>query len=436
MNKAILRLAIPSIISNITVPLLGLVDLTIVGHIGDATYISAIATGSMIFNVIYWIFGFLRMGTSGMTAQAFGRKNNGETKSIIRMSATTGACIGAVFVISQILILKFMLWAMNTPTEAVPFVTQYFNIVIWGAPAMLSLYAMNGWFIGMQDTRLPMTIAIVQNLINIAASLFFVFVMNWKIEGVATGTLIAQWSGALMAFIGVKYKERHNPIANCRIDKGESSTESSLSLRGFFTVNRDIFLRTICLVAVNLFFTSAGGKQGALILAVNALLITLYTLFSYIMDGFAYAGEALCGKYYGAHDMQHFWQLVRALNIYGAIMVVIFTLLYIVGGRGFLSLLTDDINVVNAATEYLPWAIAIPLCGVTAFIYDGIFVGITATRGMLMSSATAALCFFVIYFALSSTLGNNALWLAFLSFLIMRGLVEVVLLHKRMNISA
>lgn len=437
-DNQILRLAIPSIISNVTVPLLGLVDLTIVGHIGDATYISAIATGSMIFNVIYWIFGFLRMGTSGMTAQAYGRESGSEATDILRLSVGTGVGIGLLFVILQELILRFMIWAMNTPVDAAPFVTQYFDIVIWGAPAMLSLYAMNGWYIGMQDTRTPMFIAIIQNVINIIASLFFVFVVGWKIEGVATGTLIAQWSGALVAFAGVVYKRRHDKIFTVNSPHHPIIPSSNHPLilsshhpiKHFLTVNRDIFLRTLCLVAVNMFFTSAGGKQGSMILAVNALLITLYTLFSYFMDGFAYAGEALCGKTYGAGDKAGFWKLVKSLNLWGVAMVVVFTLLYIVGGRGFLSLLTDDTAVVNAAMDYLPWAIAVPACGVLAFIYDGIFVGITATKGMLLSTATAAASFFIIYFALVGSLANTALWIAFLVFLAVRGIVEVALIRR------
>lgn len=194
MNREILAIAVPAIISNITVPLLGLVDLTIVGHIGGADYISAIATGSMIFNVIYWIFGFLRMGTSGMTAQAYGRRSAVATTAVLSLSLRTAVAIGLFFVVMQVPVLRFMIWAMNTPAESVTFVGQYFDIVVWGAPAMLTLYAANGWFIGMQDSRLPMAIAIIQNVVNIVASLFFVFVLHWKIEGIAAGTLIAQWS--------------------------------------------------------------------------------------------------------------------------------------------------------------------------------------------------------------------------------------------------
>lgn len=288
-----------------------------------------------------------------------------------------------------------MIWAMNTPAESVTFVGQYFDIVVWGAPAMLTLYAANGWFIGMQDSRLPMAIAIIQNVVNIVASLFFVFVLHWKIEGIAAGTLIAQWSGALMAAAGMVWLRRRTSASWAAAGLPESSAETDasaslgqdcnqqnaapatqsndaatgnhaaadadrVSLRNFFAVNRDIFLRTLCLVAVNLYFVSAGGRQGSLILAVNALLMTLYTLFSYFMDGFAYAGEALCGKYYGAGDSASFRLLVRRLYVWGAAMTVVFTVLYAVGGQDFLGLLTSDTHVVRAAMRYLPWAVAIP----------------------------------------------------------------------------
>lgn len=432
-NKEILQLAIPSIVSNVTVPLLGLVDLAIVGHIGNEVYISAIAVGSMIFNVVYWVFGFLRMGTSGLTAQAFGRKDtDGQVSALIR-SLTIGILIGLAFIALQYPLKAVMMWAMNTPVASVPLVARYFGIVIWGAPAMLGLYGLTGWFIGMQDTRTPMVVALFQNGINILASLFFVIILGWDIQGVAAGTLIAQWSGFLMAAYVMTRK--------CRGLRTRHDTQRRLvgrlkeifayaPMARFFTVNRDIFLRTLCLVAVNLFFTSAGGSQGSMLLAVNTLLMTLFTLFSYVMDGFAYAGEALSGKYYGAGDAVQFRDVNRWLFIWGFAVAMAFTAVYVVGGESFLGLLTSSHEVVSSAEPFLPWAYAIPLCGVAAFIYDGIFIGITASRGMLVSSAVAAAAYFTIYMALRTTLGNHALWLAFLVFLIMRGLVQWRLMAK------
>lgn len=432
-NREILQLAIPSIISNVTVPLLGLVDLSIVGHIGNEDYISAIAVGSMIFNVMYWLLGFLRMGTSGMTSQAFGREDTMECIRILVRSLTIGLAFGLLFILTQSGLEWGLLRLMNTPEASWEYVTTYFQIVIWGAPAMLGLYSLTGWFIGMQDTRTPMVVAILQNLVNILASLSLVFVLGWGIAGVAAGTLLAQWIGFLVALLGA-WKRLHK--VNClRIGQGLGTDSWSRLVRvlsvkaawiNFFLVNKDIFLRTLCLIVVNFYFTSAGGKQGAMMLAVNTLLMTLFTIFSYVMDGFAYAGEALSGKYYGAGDKQGLHVTVRNLFQFGFLMAVVFTGLYMIGGTGFLHLLTDDDAVVEAARPYLPWACFIPVVGVTAFILDGVFIGLTDTKGMLFSTVMAMVLFFIVYFVFRDWLANYALWLAFLSFLLMRGAASML----------
>lgn len=201
---------------------------------------------------------------------------------------------------------------------------------------------------------------------------------------------------------------------------------SSLS---FFKANRDLFLRTLCLVSVNLFFTSAGARQGDLMLSVNTLLMTFFTLFSYVMDGFANAGEALCGKYYGMEAEERLRGAVRHLFRWGWLMVVLFTLAYAVGGKFFLSCLTSETSVVDAAVTYLPWALLIPLSGMAAFVYDGIFVGLLDTRGMLVSCAVATAAFFTIHFLLFPVVGNHALWLALLVYLALRGIVQHLLFH-------
>lgn len=432
-NKEILRLALPSIVSNITVPLLGLVDLMVVGHIGNEAYISAIAVGTMIFNVMYWLLGFLRMGTSGMTSQAFGRADKAECIGILVRSLSIGLAFGLSFILAQRGLEWGLLRLMNTPEASWDYVATYFRIVIWGAPAMLGLYGLTGWFIGMQDTRTPMVVAILQNIVNILTSLSLVFALGWGITGVATGTLLAQWIGFLVALLNAW--KRVSKINKAR--KGTSLGQSTwaslahiLSVKGawidFFLVNKDIFLRTLCLIAVNFYFTSAGGKQGTMLLAVNTLLMTLFTIFSYVMDGFAYAGEALSGKYYGAGDKQGLRITIRRLFMFGGLMTLMFTGLYVIGGTGFLHLLTDDAAVVEAARPYLPWACLIPVVGVTAFILDGVFIGLTDTKGMLFSTVIAMLSFFAVYLGFRGNLANEALWLAFLTFLLMRGLASMV----------
>ncbi len=424
LNKEILNLAVPSIISNITVPLLGLVDVAIVGHIGNETYIGAIAIGSMLFNVVYWVFGFLRMGTSGMTSQAYGRRDLQEAMRLLVRVLTVAFAIALCFIVCQMPLLKLGVWLMNTPEESVSLVKKYFLIVIWGAPATLGLYGITGWFVGMQNTRIPMMVAILQNITNIIVSLCLVFGWGMQIEGVATGTLVAQWTGFLFALLlwRIKYKKLLKFIS-VRVSVSSLRSQAA-DWWHFFAVNRDIFLRTLCLVAVNMFFTSAGASFGATILAVNTLLMQLFMLFSYVMDGFAYAGEAMTGKYLGAANYQALHLTVRRLFVWGGGMVCLFTVVYAVGGSAFLSLLTSDEGVVTAAVEFLPWAIAVPAFGVAAFIYDGVFIGTTETRGMLVSSAVATVAFFAVYLLLEKNFGNHALWLAFIIFLMGRGGVQ------------
>ena len=288
MNKKILNIAIPSIVSNITVPLLGLIDVAIVGHLGSASYIGAIAVGGMLFNMIYWIFGFLRMGTSGMTSQAYGRRNMEEVISLLVRSLGVASFISVVLLLLQYPLLKIAFGLIRPTEEVAVYASSYFHICVWGAPAVLGLYGLSGWFIGMQNSRFPMFVAITQNIINIIASLFFVYGLDMKVEGVAFGTLTAQYGGFLMAiFLWYKYYGRLGRYFDNRICWGKDK------MYAFFRLNRDIFFRTLCLVAVTTFFTSAGARQGDVVLAVNTLLMQFFTLFSYVMDGFAYSGEAL-----------------------------------------------------------------------------------------------------------------------------------------------
>lgn len=419
-DRQILQIALPSIVSNITVPLLGLIDVAIVGHLGSPAYIGAIAVGGMLFNIIYWIFGFLRMGTSGMTSQAFGKRDLTEVICLLMRSVGIGLAVAFCLIALQIPIRQGAFLLIHPTDEVRILATLYFHICIWGAPAMLGLYGLTGWFIGMQNSRIPMYIAITQNIVNIIASLSLVYLCGMKVEGVALGTLIAQYAGL---FMGLALWWKHYGKLK-RFLKGGKNIWQKEAMYRFFQVNRDIFLRTLCLVAVTLFFTSAGASQGEIILAVNTLLMQLFTLFSYVMDGFAYAGEALSGRHIGARNREAFTDTVRHLFGWGVVMAVLFTLVYALGGNAFLGLLTDDKEVIAAADTYFYWALAVPAVGIAAFIWDGIFIGATATRGMLLSMATAAVSFFVLYYGLHPVLANHALWLAFLTYLLMRGVMQ------------
>ena len=424
-NQRILHIAIPSIISNITVPLLGLVDVTIVGHLGSASYIGAIAVGGMLFNMIYWIFGFLRMGTSGLTAQAYGAHDLPEVTRTLLRSLGIGIALSLALLVLQYPIRTIAFHLIDASPEVRNLASLYFHICIWGAPATLGLYGFTGWFIGMQNSRFPMYIALTQNVVNIIASLFFVFACDMKVAGVALGTLIAQYAGLFMAY--ALWLRCYRPLRKY-IEWKHVFTHEAMSR--FFQVNRDIFLRTLCLVAVTVFFTSTGAAYGDITLAVNTLLMQLFTLFSYIMDGFAYAGEALTGKCIGARNSNELRLTVRHLFGWGITLALAFTLLYGIGGKGFLGLLTNERTVIEASSAYFYWVLAIPLAGFSAFLLDGICIGATATGIMLKGMFTASAGFFLIYYGLNGSLGNHALWLAFISYLALRGIVQAWLINK------
>ena len=434
MHKEILSLAIPSIVTNITVPLLGLVDVAIVGHMGDASYIGAIAVGTMMMNVICWLFGFLRMGTSGMTSQAYGRGDSKEAATILFQAIALGAAIGILFVLFQPLLLRLFLFFMRPSDEIRAFASVYFHVCVFGLPAALVMYGLTGWFIGMQDTRTPMTVSIFQNIVNIMTSLLLVYVFGMKVEGVALGTLTAQYSGLLLALyiLRRKYASHYQLLfSQFTLKPGDYSSFSyKHTLNRFFRVNRDIFLRTLFLVAVNAAFTSVGSRQGDVILAVNTLLFQFFTLYSYIMDGFAYAGEAICGKYYGAGNAPSFHACIRRLFAWGVIMTVVYTAAYYFGANDILHVLSNEQTIIEASEPYLLWVALIPVAGMGAFIWDGVFIGITDSRGMLLSCFVAAIVFAIMLSLFFTTMGNHALWLALLSYLLARGIMQTMLFWR------
>ena len=438
-DRQILQIAVPSIVSNITVPLLGLVDVSVVGHLGAPAYIGAIAVGGMLFNVICWVFAFLRMGTSGMTSQALGRRDLSEVMRLLLRSVGIGLAVGLCFVLLQVPVRRLAFLLVRPTAEVVGLTTTYYNVCIWGVPAMLGIYGLSGWYIGMQNSRIPMVMAILQNVTNIVVTLLLVFGLGMKVAGVATGTVVAQYVGLLVGLL--LWRRYYGRLWKYLRPKTDSAATRRCPLPAhaipglwdraamirFFRVNRDIFLRTLCLVAVTLFFTSAGAAQGEIVLAVNTLLMQFFMLFSFVMDGFAYAGEALSGRFIGAGSRTAFADTVRHLFLWGLWTMVLFTLIYRLGGSFIISLLTDDTQVAAASGEYFPWAIAIPVAGMAAFVWDGIFIGATATRGMLLSMAIAAASFFLLHFLLSPIWGNHGLWAAFLAYLFLRGAIQTLL---------
>lgn len=428
MNRKILALAIPNIISNITVPLLGMVDLAIIGRLGDDALIGGIAVGGTIFNFLYWNFSFLRMGTSGFTAQAYGARDFREAAKVLVRALSVAVIVALAIWALQMPVVRGAMGVMEGSRAVENAASRYFLVRIWAAPATLSLYAFTGWFIGMQNARIPMWISIVINIVNIVFSLLAVWVWGMGIQGVALGTVIAQWSGVLMALLIIK---RYYGRFFSRETFLRSGLLSWAVMRRFFQVNRDIFLRTVCLVAVFTYFTVASTKMGDTLLAVNTLMLQLFTLFSYMMDGFAYAGEALAGRYYGAGNLSMLYKAVRGLLLWGTGVMLLFTLIYAVAGVRILGVFTPSPAILDAAREYAVWAVLVPVCSFLAFILDGIVVGITATWIMRNAMFVATACFFGTWFLLGPQLGNSGLWIAFLGYLFMRGVMQLWLSKRR-----
>lgn len=420
-DKQILHIALPSIVSNITVPLLGLIDVAITGHLGGAAYVGAIAVGGMLFNIIYWMFAFLRMGTSGMTAQAFGARNLTEVVNVLMRAVAVAVGMSGLLLCLQVPVRELALSIIDPSVEVAELARTYFNICVWGAPASLLLFVLTGWFLGMQNSKAPMAMAIIQNVANILLSLVLVYGLEMKIEGVATGTVAAQYVGLTAGLIMLlRYSRLKKYIQRAKIFTRQS-------LARFFMLNKDIFFRTLCLIFVHFYFISAGSSQGDTALAVNTLIMQLYLLYSYIMDGFAFAGEALVGKAIGARSYPIYISTVKRLFVWGTIMMLLFTLVYFLFGEQFLAILTDDPSVLEASKEYHWWTLLLPLSGMSAFIWDGIYIGATATKGMLLSMAAGMVTFFLMHYFLSPYLGNHALWLAFNGYMFMRGIVQSVL---------
>lgn len=423
IDRDILNIAVPSIVANITTPLLGLVDMAIVGHMGSAAYMAAIALGGTMFSMIYWVFAFLRMGTSGMTAQAVGAGDVAQRDASLYRAMSVALFIGLLLIALQGPVRGLMLRFLGGDEATALLAARYFDVLVYGAPATLGLYVVNGWMIGVQNSRLAMWTSLIINVVNIAASLTLVYLLHLSIEGVASGTLIAQWTGFIAGCVMIR---RYGPRM-----RSFRQLFDGAKLKRFFSVNTDIFLRTLCLVAVTVWFTRAGARQGDVILSVNALLMQLFILFSYMMDGFAFAGEALVGKLTGAGDVMQKQAMVRRLFIIGGAVSLSFTLVYAVFGNDILGLLSSDASVIEMSRDYMWWGVTIPLAGVSAFIWDGVFIGETRTRQMLLSMGVAMVVFFAVYFTLYPLWGNHALWLAFILYLAVRGAVQTVFYFRR-----
>ena len=445
IHREILRLAVPSILANITIPLVGLVDTAIVGHISDASAIGGIAIGTMLFDLLYWNFGFLRVGTSGLTAQAYGREKThpdpphegrgSEVGSLLFRSLRV-ALIGALACIAiQWLFVKGVLALVPCSAEVAAFAERYFFVRIWAAPATLSLMALKGWFIGMQDTVSPMATDILVNVVNMLASYVLAVYTPLGGVGVAWGTLIAQYAGLVLAIgiLGKKYQltpSLRGPRKQCAVGCScrEGRSESSL-----FRLNSQLFVRSLCFMVVYVGFTSLASKYGDTELAVSAILMKLFMLFSYFVDGFAYAGEALVGKQIGemkgsavgqgspsASLVSRLRSVVIALFAWSLGVGAVFTLVYALWGSGCIGMMTDDAAVRAAAMPYMGWLIAMPIVSTLAFMWDGVYVGAAAGKEIMIAMIWAAVAFVAGYVATEPLWGVQALYVGYFAHLLAR----------------
>ncbi len=390
INRDILKLAVPSILANITVPLVGMVDIAVAGHLdaSAATMIGGIAVGSMLFDLLYWNFGFLRIGTGGLAAQAFGRDDRKECARILARALGIALSCALLLIAVQWIFIKAAFMVVECTPEVRELASQYFFIRIWAAPATLSLMAFKGWFIGMQDSISPMTTDIIVNGMNMLMSILLA--MKIGFSGIAVGTVIAQWTGLLTAVCLLVFKYRRNTISHLDADDLRGLFKGT---RSFFVMNTDLFVRSLCFIAIYIGFTTISARYGDLLLAVSSILMKLLMIFSYFTDGFAYAGEALSGRYIGAKDGPMLRATVRWTFVWSMGLAGLFMLIYHFAGIPMLRMMTSDVAVIEASGEYMPWLLLMPVVGCAAFTWDGIYIGATASRQMRNSMLWATVAF-------------------------------------------
>ena len=408
INKDILKLAIPSILANITVPIVGMVDIAVAGHLDTsaAVMIGGIAIGTMLFDLLYWNFGFLRVGTGGLAAQAYGRGDRRECARIFSRAAGIALACALVLIVIQWIFVKAAFLVVDCTPEVRELASKYFFIRIWAAPATLSLMAFKGWFIGMQDSVSPMITDLVVNGMNVLMSIVLalgITVGGWHYDGmgfagIAAGTVAAQYSGLLAAAGLMIFKYSRNTFSHLTAEDLRTLLRGS-ETRRFFVMNADLFVRSLCFIAIYIGFTVISARYGDVLLAVSSIMMKLLMIFSYFTDGFAYAGEALTGRYIGAKDQPMVRQTVRWTFAWSMAIAVIFMAIYHFAGVPMLKIMTSDLTVVQAAKGYLPWLLLMPVIGCAAFTWDGIYIGATASKAIRNSMLWAVVGFFAVWAA-------------------------------------
>ncbi|WP_434357876.1 MATE family efflux transporter DinF [Parasalinivibrio latis] len=426
LHRQVFTLAIPMVLSNITVPLLGLVDAAVIGHLEHAWYLGGVAVGGTMISVTFWLLGFLRMATTGLSAQAYG---SGE-KQVLSGVFVQGAALAMGLALLLLILhrpLAEVVFHFSSASEEVKFYArEYFTIRIWSAPAALLNLVIMGWLLGCQNARKPMALLICVNLVNIVLDVFFVLGLGWKVQGAAAASVIADYSGSALGlwFVRATWRENLLPIVSDWVNTVREGIGRLLRL------NRDIFLRSLCLQMVFTFMTFQGATLGDNVVAANAVLMSFLMLVSYGMDGFAYAMEALVGKAIGAKDREELAGALVTTTFWSLVISLVMTGVFFGFGTPIISLISDIETVRATAAVYLPWLALMPLVAMWCFLLDGIFIGATKGREMRNTMLVAMLGFFGIWYLLSG-FGNHALWAGMLSFMALRGIaLAVVLWHQ------
>ncbi len=417
-HRQVLAMAVPIILANISVPLLGAVDTAVVGHLPEAYYLGAVAIGAMLFNYIYHLFNCLRMGTTGPTAQARGAGNYAEVRAMIGRALLLAAAIGAVVVALQLPIVTFALWVIDASPQVEHYAREYFLIRVWAMPAVLGSYAIIGWYYGLRNVRVPLITQVFVNGVNIGLDFLFVFGFGWGVAGVAVASLIAEYAGLLLGVWCVRRTLRTLPHDGTRsplLDRDQ--------LLRMVSINSDIVFRTLCVVSVLGFFMAKSAELGDLPLAANTVLHTFLIFTSFGLDGFAHAAEAILGESVGRRDRAAFSAGMRVVFLWAGVVGVANLLIYALLGREIIALLTSIAEVRTAAADYLLWPILMPLVSVWAYTYDGIYLAATRTRIMRNTMLVSFLAFLAVMYTLMPIAGNAGLWAAVAAFLGGRGLL-------------
>jgi MATE family multidrug resistance protein len=416
-HRSFWLLAGPMIIGNISMALLGLVDTGVIGHLDTAVYLGGVAVGTVIFDFLYWGMGFLRMGTTGIVAQAHGKKEATEVRTILMQSILVGLSIALVILLFQKPIFTFGLSLLEGSSEVKYYAMIYCQWMIWGMPALMILFSVNGWLLGMHNAMSVLHIGIIVNVLNIILDITFVVYMEMDVRGVALATVISQYSGVAISFFIINKQLSGKP--------GEWSFQETLNidkLKRFLSLNHDIFIRTICLILVFSFFTRESATYGDIVLAGNSILLKFYLLMALALDGFNHAAEAMVGKAVGEKDKKIFNHAISLALKWSFAFGLFFTILYWLAGKGMIYLLTDIESVRDSALIYLPWMIALPVVSVWCFLLDGIFIGATRGKEMRNSMLVCTFIFFFPIWYVFQFMGNHGLWLAFTLFIAARGI--------------